>query len=525
MAHRLAGQASSGQHTTPPRKPALVAYSDSDSESSSSDTTGPVVNSENEVDTLVAAEQSMTLSTRKKAATAMASIDNSNPAAGRQEQLARTTIKMKERVAEVSHGHDQARNPDTNMVEDDETIPDIKNGTRDIDVEAAFGGREEQAKGSSDTPRCWGDIKYPRIGTCDHEFKIANSGERYRKVVSDFFGRNKKATASVPPECYPTICRTCYQRLAYRLGSMNKDDPEKDAAAVAKLRCDAIIAALEKMKEKTFFDHYGYEWPWWCGLELQLTNDGQALLKNPEELEAEIDKKNEEVAIQQAEKAKSPKGKSFKRLHKRVKPDYLPDWLQKLCQRNTEDDVTADAATSTIGHRNGVRYSFDELVLIIKAIKTFCHESRCGFPTIEAIPVPIGLLDEQIVKEKRKLRAAANNMKAKTKKDAMEADNKVREQPSSTLRKTRATSARKVANDALAEAEKAEKAVDNAQEDASLSAGTSYDKRFTSHAKLTCKIYRYNSKKETQVRCDTSQAWQAQVDSQASEEAEHRERY
>ena len=525
MAHTLAGQASSGQPTTAPCKPALVAYSDSDSESSSSHIIGRVLDFEDEVDRLVAAERLMALSTTKETAVIMAGTDNSNPAASRQKQLRRTTITMKERIAEVSHGHDQAKNPDANMGHDDETIPDINNETHRIEFEAAFAGREEQAKGSSNTPRCWGDIKYPRIGTCDHEFKIANSGERYRKVVSDFFGRNKKATASVPPECYPTICRTCYQRLAYRLGSMNKNDPEKDAAAVAKLRCDAIIAALERMKEKTFVDHYGYEWPWWCGLELQLTNDGQALLNNPVELEAEIDKKNEEVVLQKAEKAKSPKGKSFKRLHRRVKPEYLPDWLQKLCQGNTGDDVTADAATGTIGDRNGVRYSFDELILIIKAIKTFCHESKCAFPTIEAIPVPIGLLDEQILKEKRKLRAAANNMKTKTKKDATEADNKVREQPSSTLRKTRAKSARKVANDALAEADAAEQAVDNAQEDASLSAGMSYYKRSSSHAKLTRNVYRHNPRKETQVRRNTSQAWQAQVDSQAWKEAEHRESY
>lgn len=366
---------------------------------------------------------------------------------------------------------DRAEHRDVNLDDDVENISDISNETHDMECETAFVGADDRTDGGTHPPQCWGDIKYPRIGTCDHEFKIANKGERYRKVVSDFFGRNKKATASVPPDYYPTICRTCYQRLAYRLSSMNKDDPEKDAAAVAKLRCDAIIATLQKMKERKFIDRHGYEWPWWCGLELQLTNDGQALLDDPEGLTAEIERKNGEVAKYKADRVKSPQGKSLKRLHKRVKPEYLPDWLQKLCQANTENDAVNDVAASAIGDRNGVRYSFDELILIIKAIKTFCHESRCAFPTIEAIPVPIGLLDGQILKEKRKLRATANKMKVETKKAAINAEREARDQLSNTLRKKNAVIKRKVADEALAEADAAERAVDNAQMDALLSAG------------------------------------------------------
>jgi hypothetical protein len=451
---------------TPPSKPAPVACFDSDTETSSNT---PDLQARS-ADDLMAAKGLMTLSVAQ--ANSIEYLINDSPVftAARANQLKKATTNEFGLIAEDSSRSSQAEILCKTVNGDGDTVPDVDE-THDVEFETAFAEANE-VDGSIDKPRCWGDIKYPRIGTCDHEFRIVNKGERYRKVVSNFFGRNKKATASVPPDCYPTICRTCYQRLAYRLGSMNKDEPAKDVAAVAKLRCDAIIVALEKMKEKKFVDRNGHEWPWWCGLELQLTNDGQALLETPELLEAEIEKKNGEVAKQKAEKAKSLKGKSFKRLHKRVKPEYLPAWLQKLCQANTGDGGANDVAASTIGGRNGVRYSFDELILIIKAVKTFCHESRCAFPTIEAIPVSIGLLDEQIVKEKRKLRAAANKMKSDTKKAAAEAEHQARDQPSNSFRKKIAGNKRKEANDALGEADARERDVDHAQEDALMSAGT-----------------------------------------------------
>lgn len=482
MANISGDKVSLRRPATPLRKPFLVAYSDSDSESSSSSTPGPAIDFKAEAKQLDAAEALMALCMTK-----ITSPDEST-ARGTQKLLGTTIINNDNTIAEGSHHHDQADCHDTNL-DDDEAISEVNGDTHEIEYEPTVSDCNDEAEDSTTMPRCWGDIKYPRIGTCDHEFNVVNEGERYRKVVSDFFGRNKKATASVPPDCYPTICRTCYQRLVYRLGSMNKDDPEKDAAAVAKLRCDAIIAALEKMKEKKFVDRNGHVWPWWCGLELQLTNDGRALLDNPEELEAEIEKKNGEITKQKTEKVTSPKGKLFKRLHKRVKPGPLPDWLQKLCRTNTGNSVSNDVATSTVGDRNGVRYSFDELILIIKAIKTFCHESRCAFPTVEAIPVPIGLLDEQILKDKKRLRTSANKMKNQTRKAAADAEREARDQPSNSMRKKKAAARRKAADDATAEAEAAEAAVDYAQEDALLSAGNVLQQRpmyFLSKTKECC---------------------------------------
>jgi hypothetical protein len=466
MARTSVDQVGRRQPATPPPKLALVAYPDSDTKTSS-DVPDLQVRSS---DDLMAAEGLTALSVAEANSTEYFVNDNPTSTSSGTNQHKKAATNEFEPTAEGSSRSGQVEIVYKAVNDDDDTIPDVDE-TRDVEFETTFAEANE-VDGSNDRPRCWGDIRYPRVGTCDHEFKIVNKGERYRKVVSDFFGRNKKATAGVPPDCYPTICRACYQRLVYRLGSMNKDEPEKDAAAVAKLRCDAIIVALEKMKEKKFVDRNGHEWPWWCGLELQLTNDGQALLETPELLEAEIEKKNREVAKQKAEKAKSPKGMPFKRLHKRVKSKYLPDWLQKLCQANTGDAGANDVATSTIGDRNGVRYSFDELILIIKAVKTFCHESRCAFPTIEAIPISIGLLDGQIVKEKRKLRAAANKMKSDTEKAAVEAERQARRQQSNSFRKKIASNKRKEANDALAKADARDRDVDHAQEDALMSAGT-----------------------------------------------------
>jgi hypothetical protein len=466
MASTLVDQVGRLQPATPPSKPAFVTYSDGDTKTISD---VPDLQAHSS-DDLMAAESLTALSVAKANSTKYLVNGNPTSTSSGMNQHKKAATNESEPVAEGSGRGGQAEIFHKAANDDDDIIPDVDE-TQDVEFEATFAEASEVDR-SNDRPRCWGDIRYPRVGTCDHEFKIVNKGERYRKVVSDFFGRNKKATTSVPPNCYPTICRACYQRLVYRLGSMNKDEPEKDAAAVAKLRCDAIIVALEKMKRKKFVDRNGHEWPLWCGLELQLTSDGQALLETPELLEAEIEKKNGEVAKQKAEKAKSPKGKSFKRLHKRVKPKYLPDWLQRLCQANTEDTGTDDVATSTIGDRNGVRYSFDELILIIKAVKTFCHESRCAFPTIEAIPVSIGLLDKQIVKEKRKLRAAANKMKSDTKKAAVEAERQARDQPNNSFRKKIASNKRKEANDALAEAGVRKRDIDHAQEDALMSAGT-----------------------------------------------------
>lgn len=462
------------QPITPVPRPALVAYSDSDSENSFHGVAGPAFRLTAPIQRTEAAKGFSAQEVTNIAPTDSFAVFDTTLTLDTLEPRGTTATNQNTVYTQGNERHDQAKHYDVCVGDDDKTITDISNEAYSVDLETIFGEDDGEGDQGSNAPQCWGDIKYPRIGTCDHEFMIVNKGERYRKVVSDFFGRNKRATASIPTDFYPKLCRICYQRLAYRLASMNRANPAKDTAAVAKLRCDAILATLQKMKERKFIDRHGHEWPWWCGLELRLTNDGQALMDDPERLETEIQKKNDDVAKYKADRIKSPQGKSLKRLHKRIKPEYLPDWLQNLCAATPENYAGDSFAARTIVERTGPRYSFDELILIVKAIKTFCHRSRCAFPTIEALPVPLGLLDEQIFKEKRRLRAVANKEKKETKRAALQAEHDARDHPSSTRRKNRAVAKRKEADRALAVANAAERAVEAAREDAVLSAGMVY---------------------------------------------------
>lgn len=54
-----------------------------------------------------------------------------------------------------------------------------------------------------------------------------------------------------------------------------------------------------------------------------------------------------------------------------------------------QDDFTC------IGKENGVRYSFEELVKIVFTIKGWCKENNTGLPRVEALPITIGMLEEQ----------------------------------------------------------------------------------------------------------------------------------
>ncbi len=145
---------------------------------------------------------------------------------------------------EISEGSDidmAAAYGDTNA-NDHHTLPgDIKNYILQEDqvtTSSRLGDGEFSI--ADDVPRCFVNIRNPKVGTCQHEFSIPKE-LRYRKAVSDFFGRNKTATASIPIECYPVICRTCYQNTHYRLTNMDHTDPAKCDAADADIKCDIII--------------------------------------------------------------------------------------------------------------------------------------------------------------------------------------------------------------------------------------------------------------------------------------------
>lgn len=53
---------------------------------------------------------------------------------------------------------------------------------------------------------------------CEFSHDPCRLGSPMRKVISHIFGRNKSATAAIPDEMIPKICRKHYQRARYRVG-------------------------------------------------------------------------------------------------------------------------------------------------------------------------------------------------------------------------------------------------------------------------------------------------------------------
>ena len=192
-------------------------------------------------------------------------------------------------------------------------------------------------------PRCEPDPLDPDANIC-----LAKVTTDDRQGISHFFGRNKKATASIPEGMFPLLCRTHYQEKQYRW--------KEDLTAFAAFQCDCILKTLEKMARKTFVGPDGIEWPYWCGFELQTQRPSTG---------------KDDVTI--------------------------PDWLRSLCEKNTSSQTF-----SPIGNRDGVRYSFTQIETIVKAIKTWCLLEKTRLPPIEALPITIGMVDEVEVEDAKK---------------------------------------------------------------------------------------------------------------------------
>ena len=204
---------------------------------------------------------------------------------------------------------------------------------------------------SSDRPRCEPDPLDPEV-VC-----FARVTADDRQGISHFFGRNKKATHSIPDGVFPLLCRTHYQEKQYRWSD--------NTAALAAFQCDCILRSLERMAAKTWTDDHDIEWPMWCGFELQTQ-------KEPD-----------------LEKARSDKY-------------FVPEWLQKLCSKEE-----AGQDFISVGDRGGARYNFQQLVKIVRSIKSWCMENDARLPSVEALLITIGMINEVEVEEvKSNLRTA-----------------------------------------------------------------------------------------------------------------------
>ena len=111
------------------------------------------------------------------------------------------------------------------------------------------------------------------------------------------------------------------------------------------------------MAAMSWTDEDGIEWPRWCGFELQTQ-------KEPD-----------------PEKARSDNY-------------HVPEWLRKLCSKKE-----AEQEFVSIGERGGARYSFQQLAKIVKVIKSWCMENTARLPSVEALPITIGMVNEAEIEE------------------------------------------------------------------------------------------------------------------------------
>ncbi len=231
------------------------------------------------------------------------------------------------------------------------------------------------------------------------------------------------------------------------------------------------------MKERTFEDRNGNVWPWWCGLELQVTNEGYQLLTDTENLKKKAEEKNKLVDEHRERAKKTGTTKGDPRLHYHFLPDQLPRWLLPLCQRQKDKEGNYREPYVLIADRKGQRYSFDDAILIVKSIKTHCVQNLRKFPSIEAIPVPIGMLDREIYSQQCRRRKAANSLMNKLNAEAKQLGREASEAYGGNYRKNKAATARGLAQEATKLANIEAEAADDRKADAELSAPTIPAKR------------------------------------------------
>ncbi|KAF1825422.1 uncharacterized protein K489DRAFT_305506, partial [Dissoconium aciculare CBS 342.82] len=73
-----------------------------------------------------------------------------------------------------------------------------------------------------------------------------------RKAVSDFFGRNKNSTKSIPDDVWGWLCRTCYQRGRYRATARAGVQPHEEANWYLMLIRDQVKCLKIWRPEATF---------------------------------------------------------------------------------------------------------------------------------------------------------------------------------------------------------------------------------------------------------------------------------
>ena len=164
---------------------------------------------------------------------------------------------------------------------------------------------------------------------CYHADKCILKSED-RKVVSQFFGRNKACTRAIPDHLYGNYCRKHYQRTKYR------------AKHFAIIQMDLVRKALDKMQA-------------WGGItefEFALRLRARKLIENQD---------NYQRACDEATAARRPLPPPHPDIEVESKERFLVKYLGK--------------------HK-----SFDDMFVIIDIIEEHIEEYKCNAPEIEILP-------------------------------------------------------------------------------------------------------------------------------------------
>lgn len=213
--------------------------------------------------------------------------------------------------------------------------------------------------------RCVRNFLDPRPGECDS--KITNDDRHY---ISNFFGRNKSCSTSIPDEFYQVLCRKCMQGMKYRLRG-------DQGATEIQIQVAAITHAIRNMAASGR----------WVFMEVQFTKSEYDRRQNPDKYDEETKKFNDEI-LKAREEAKVS-GEKIRRRNTKRPLIPTPDWLVELVVR-VDDKVDKTKNYTPVHERNPTRWSFEDLISLVEMIGENCEV----LPNIECLPVTQGELDK-----------------------------------------------------------------------------------------------------------------------------------
>lgn len=247
------------------------------------------------------------------------------------------------------------------------TAAEAAGTTADIDTTGEIGVTGDVTTTNVHT-RCVSNFLKPDPEGCRSQ--ITDDDRHY---ISNFFGRNKSCSTSIPDEFYQVLCRRCMQTMKYRLKN-------GDGASEIEVQVSAIKHALGNMAASGR----------WALLEVQLTKSEFDRRQNPEKYTESIKKFNDDVT-KSREEAKQ-KGEKARRRNTKKPMVPVPDWLMELVVK-VDDKYGGngkDADYTPIHERHPTRWTFEDLIALVDMIGENCEV----LPNIECLPITQGELDK-----------------------------------------------------------------------------------------------------------------------------------